>query len=191
MAIDLKKGSKINLKKETSPAGGKVFIVGLGWDPDASASPHPIDLDASCFLVGYNAKLVSDEYFVFYNNPTSPDGSVIYSGDNRSGVGDGDDETLVVDTSKINPTVQQVVFCCSINEAEERGQTFRFVNNAYIRIYEQNTGQLIATYMLNEAASNETAFILGRLINTNEGWEFEPYPIGYQGGLSTLVDIYS
>jgi len=190
MAIDLKKGSKINLKKEI-PQGGQVFVVGLGWDPDTNSTSQPIDLDASAFLVGFNNKLFSDEYFVFYNNPKSPDGSVIYSGDNRSGAGDGDDETIIVDTSKINSAIQQIVFCCSINEAEERRQNFSMVNNAYIRIYEQNSGNVIATYFLAEVASNETAFILGRLLNTSSGWEFEAYPVGYPGGLEALVDIYS
>ncbi len=190
MAIDLKKGSRINLKKETR-SGGKVFVVGLGWDPNESASSHPFDLDASAFLVGANGKILADEYFVFYNNPKSPEGSVIYGGDNRTGAGEGDDETLTVDTSNINPAVQQIVFCCSINDADELGQNFSMVNNAYIRIYEQNTGTEVATYFLAEAASTETAFILGRLINTSEGWDFEAYPLGYPGGLESLLEIYA
>ena len=188
--IDLKKGSKINLKKE-APVGSKIFVVGLGWDPNESASSHPFDLDASAFLVGENGKILADEYFVFYNNPQSPDGSVLYGGDNRTGAGDGDDETLVVDTSKINAAIQQIVFCCSINEADELGQNFGMVNNAYIRVYEQNSGQVIATYFLAETASNETAFILGRLLYTSEGWDFEAYPLGYPGGLEALLGIYS
>ena len=185
MAINLSKGSKINLKKE-SPSG-KIFVVGLGWDTGDSAQ---FDLDASAFIVGANGKLLSDEYFVFYNNPKSPDGSVIYSGDNRTGAGDGDDESLVIDTSKINPEAQQIVFSCSINEAEKRGQNFSQVSNAYIRIYDQETSTEIATFFLAEAASNETAFILGRLVNSTEGWVFEAYPMGYPGGLESLVEIY-
>ena len=190
MAIDLKKGSKINLKKE-SPSGGKVFVVGLGWDPNESASAHPFDLDASAFLVGDNGKILADEYFVFYNNPQSPDGSVTYGGDNRSGVGEGDDETLTIDTSKINPAVQQIVFCCSINEADELGQNFSMVNNAYIRIYEQNTGTEIGTYFLADAASDATAFIMGTLDNSSDGWEFKAYSYGYPGGLEALLGIYA
>ena len=190
MAIDLKKGSKINLKKE-APAGSKVFVVGLGWDPDPNASSHPIDLDASAFLIGSNNKIISDEYFVFYNNPNSPDGSVIYSGDNRSGVGDGDDETLIVDTSKINSAVQHIVFCCSINEADERGQNFGMVNSAYIRIYDRNSSSVLAEYNLAEVTTTETAFILGMLKNTPDGWDFEAIPVGYPGGLEALVGIYT
>lgn len=186
MAINLSKGSKISLKKE-SPSG-KVFVVGLGWDTGNSSQ---FDLDASAFVVGSNGKIINDEYFVFYNNSKSPDGSVIYSGDNRTGAGDGDDETLIVDTLRINPETQQIVFCCSIDEAESRGQNFSMVKNAYIRIYEQNTGEVLATYFLAEAATNETAFILGRLINSDEGWIFEAYPIGYPGGLESLVEIYA
>ena len=189
MAIDLKKGSKINLKKETPFA--KIFVVGLGWDPNEQASSYQFDLDASAFLVGANGKIISDEYFVFYNNPKSPEGSVIYSGDNRTGDGEGDDETLVVDTSKINPAIQQIVFCCSIDEADARNQNFSMVNNAFIRIYEQNTGNVIASYYLAEVASNETAFILGRLLNTSQGWDFEAYPLGYPGGLEALLGIYA
>ena len=190
MAIDLKKGSKINLKKE-APVGSKIFVIGLGWDVDTTASSQTMDLDASSFLVGFNGKIISDDYFVFYNNPKSPDESVIYSGDNRTGAGDGDDETLIVDTSKINSAIQQIVFCCSINEADERRQNFSMVNNAYIRIYEQNSGNVIATYNLAEVASNETAFILGRLLITSDGWDFEAYPIGYPNGLESLVEIYT
>lgn len=186
MAINLSKGSKINLKKE-SPSG-KIFVVGLGWDTGDSAQ---FDLDASAFVVGTNGKIITDEYFVFYNNPKSPDGSVLYSGDNRTGAGDGDDETLIVDTLKINPEAQQIVFCCSIDEAESRGQNFSMVENAYIRIYEQNTGEVLATYFLAEAATNETAFILGRLLQSNDGWEFEAYPQGYPGGLEYLVEVYT
>lgn len=190
MAINLSKGSKINLKKET-PSGAKIFVVGLGWDANPNASSNAFDLDASAFMVGTNNKIISDEYFVFYNNPNSPDGSVLYGGDNRTGAGEGDDETLVIDTAKINPAVQQIVFCCSINEAEERRQNFSMVENAYIRIYEQNSGQVIATYLLAEAATVETAFILGRLLNTSDGWDFEAYPAGYPGGLGELVDLYT
>lgn len=190
MAIDLKKGSKINLKKE-NPSGGKVFVVGLGWEPDNTASSHPIDLDASAFLVGSSNKILSDECFVFYNNPKSPDGSVVYSGDNRSGIGEGDDETLIVDTSKIDPAVQQIVFCCSINEADERKQNFCMVNNAYIRIYEQSSSAVLGTYILGELATNETAFVMGRLIKGMDGWDFEAYPNGWIGGLEALVEYYT
>ena len=186
MAINLSKGSKINLKKE-SPTG-KIFVVGLGWDTGSSTN---FDLDASAFIVGSNGKILNDEYFVFYNNVQSPDGSVIYSGDNRTGAGDGDDETIIVDTSKINSGVQQIVFCCSINKASERGQNFGMSSNAYIRIYDQGTGAELGTYFLAEAASNETAFILGRLVNSGAGWEFEAYPQGYPGGLESLVEVYS
>lgn len=186
MAINLSKGSRINLKKE-SPSE-KIFVVGLGWDTGDSVQ---FDLDASAFVVGENGKILNDDYFVFYNNPKSPDGSVIYSGDNRTGEGDGDDETLIIDTSKINSSVQQIVFCCSIDEAESRAQNFSMVKNAYIRIYDQRTSTEIATYFLAETASNETAFILGRLVNSNEGWIFEAYPIGYPGGLESLVGIYT
>ncbi len=185
MGIVLSKGSKINLKKE-SPSGKK-FVVGLGWDIGDSAQ---LDLDASAFIVGANGKLLSDDHFIFYNNASSPDGSVIYSGDNRTGAGDGDDESLIIDTALINPAAQQIVFCCSIDAAEKRNQNFSQVSNAYIRIYEQETSNVLATYLLAEAASNETAFILGRLVNSSNGWEFEAYPMGYPGGLETLVEIY-
>ena len=186
MAINLSKGTRINLKKENP--NGKVFVVGLGWD---CGDVGNFDLDASAFLVGVNGKILRDEYFVFYNNSQDPDGAVVYSGDNRTGAGDGDDETLIVDTTKINSQVEQIVFCCSINEGVERCQNFGMVNNAYIRIYDQESGTVIGTYFLAESATNETAFILGRLINSNSGWEFEAYPIGYPGGLESLVEVYS
>ena len=190
MAINLSKGSKINLKK-VSPQTTKTFVVGLGWSPNDSASAHPIDLDASAFLVGANNKILTDEHFVFFNNDTSPDGSVIYGGDNRTGDGEDDDEKLFIDTSKINPAIQQIVFCCSIDEADKRGQNFSMVNDAYIRIYEQETGIVLATYYLADVAGNETGFILGRLLNNPDGWEFEAYPIGIPCGLEAMVEMYT
>ena len=186
MAINLTKGSRINLKKENPT--GKIFVVGLGWDCGDSKN---FDLDASAFLVGSNGKIIQDEYFVFYNNPRDPEGAVIYSGDNRTGSGDGDDETLLVDTTKINQQVEQIVFCCSISNGVERRQNFGMINNSYIRIYEQGSGVVLGTYFLAESATNETAFILGRLLNSSNGWEFEAYPIGYPGGLESLVEAYS
>ncbi|MBP1631179.1 MAG: yceD 2 [Bacteroidetes bacterium] len=190
MAINLTKGSKIDIINE-SQIGSKIFVVGLGWDPNTNSSTNSFDLDASAFLVGSNGKIINDEYFVFYNNPKSPDGSVIYGGDNRTGLGDGDDEILTIDTSKFNSEIQQVVFCCSIDEAIAKRQNFSMIENAYIRIYEQNSGTVLATYFLAEEATNETAFILGRLLKTSGVWEFEAYPMGYPEGLAQLLEIYA
>ena len=184
MAISLEKGQRIEI-------GLSKVSVGLGWDPN-EGSGFDFDLDASAFMLGGNKKLPKDEFFVFYNNQKSPDGAVESTGDDLTGgnsVG-GDDETLNVDLTKVDPQVQEIIFTATIYKAEERKQNFGQVRNSYIRIYNSITNEEIARYDLDEDFSIETAVEFGRLYRRNGEWKFEAMGIGNKGGLQALVNKY-
>jgi tellurium resistance protein TerD len=166
--------------------------VGLGWDPNESTG-YDFDLDASAFMLGENKKLPKDEFFVFYNNLKSPDGAVESSGDDLTGGNSdgGDDETLMVDLTRVDPRIQEILFTVTIHEAEQRRQNFGQVRNSYIRIYNANTDEEIAKYDLDEDFSIETAVEFGRLYKRNGEWKFEAIGNGYKGGLQYFVNKYA
>ena len=183
MPINLTKGQRIDI-------GLSKVGVGLGWDPN-DATGHEFDLDASCFLLGSNGKLPSDQHFVFYNNPLSPDKAVESSGDDRTGgSSDGDDETLTLDLDKVDTQIQEIIISVSIDEFETRRQNFGQVRNSFIRIYDAMTNAEIAKYELDEDFSVESAVEFGRLYRRGQIWKFEAIGRGYAGGLQTLVDKY-
>jgi tellurium resistance protein TerD len=185
MAINLHKGQRIDV-------GLKRVGVGLGWDPNPTASGVPYDLDATAFLIGGNHKLPSDEYLVFYNNPRSPDGAVESSGDDTTGgSSDGDDETLLVHLDKVNAQVQEIVFCVSIHDFAARRQNFGQIRNSFVRLYDLQTQEEIAKYELDEDFSVETAVEFGRIYRRDQAWRFEALGIGYRNGLEELVKKYS
>ncbi|QIK53182.1 TerD family protein [Dysgonomonas sp. HDW5A] len=184
MAINLTKGQRIDI-------GLSKVGVGLGWDPNESTG-FDFDLDASAFMLGDNKKLPADEFFVFYNNPKSPDGSVESSGDDLTGGNsDGDDETLTVDLTRVDPKVQEIVFTVTIHDYETRKQNFGQVRNSFIRIYNAQTNEEIAKYELDEDFSIETAVEFGRLYKRNGEWKFEAMGIGYKGGLEYFVNKFA
>lgn len=183
MAINLTKGQRIEI-------GLSKVGVGLGWDPNESTG-FDFDLDASAFMLGENKKLPADEFFVFYNNPKSPDGSVESSGDDLTGGNsDGDDETLTVDLTRVDPKIQEIVFTVTIHDYETRKQNFGQVRNSFIRIYNAQTNEEIAKYELDEDFSIETAVEFGRLYKRNGEWKFEAMGIGYKGGLQYFVNKF-
>lgn len=184
MAINLQKGQRIGI-------GLQKVGVGLGWDPNRSTG-YDFDLDASAFMLGENGKLPQDEFFVFYNNRISPDRAVESSGDDLAGGNSdgGDDETLTVDLSKVDPSIKEILFTATIHEAEKRRQNFGQVHNSYIRIYNALTNEEIAKYDLDEDFSVETAVEFGRLYRRNGEWKFEALGSGFKGGLQFLVDKY-
>ncbi len=181
----------INLSKgQRADIGLRKVGVGLGWDPNTGLSQFDFDLDASAFLLGASGKCSSSDYFVFYNNPTSPDGSTATSGDNRGGEGDGDDETLTVDLSKVSADVDQIIFAVTIHEAEQRKQNFGQVRNSFIRVYDTDTKEEICKYELDEDFSTATALEFGRLYKRNDAWRFEATGILVIGGLDGFVAKY-
>ena len=185
--INLEKGQRISMDKGLTLVG-----VGLGWDPNEGTG-YDFDMDASAFMLGESGRIPTDEYFVFYNNPKSPDGSVESTGDDLTGGNSdgGDDETINVDLSKVDPKIQEIVFTATIYKAEERRQNFGQVRNSYIRIYDAKTNAEIARYDLDEDFSIETAVEFGRLYRRGDEWKFEAMGIGNKGGLQSLVNKYA
>lgn len=184
MAITLEKGQRIGIVLSK-------VSVGLGWDPNEGTG-FDFDLDASAFMLGSNKKIPNDNYFIFYNNPKSPDGAVESTGDDTTGGNSdgGDDETLNVDLQKVDSSIQEILFVATIYKADERKQNFGQVRNSYIRIYNSITNEEIARYDLDEDFSIETAVEFGRLYRRGEEWKFEAMGIGNKGGLQTLVNKY-
>jgi len=188
MGINLSKGERINLSKE-APSLKKVG-VGLGWDTNSTDTGVDFDLDASIFMLGANGKIPSEKSFIFYNNLTSPDSAVKHTGDNLTGEGDGDDETILVELAKVDSAINELVFVVTIHEAEKRRQNFGQVSNAFIRLYDQDTNKEVAKYELDEDFSKETAIEFGKLYKKDGQWRFQAVGQGYNSGLQGFVDKY-
>ncbi len=184
MSISLNKGGNLSLSKE-APGLSKI-LVGLGWDT-RSSDGQDFDLDASAFLLKEGDKVRSDADFIFYNQLKSPDGSVEHTGDNLTGEGEGDDEVIKVDLSRVPPEVQKISVAVTIHDAETRRQNFGMVTNAFIRIVNDAGGTEIARYDLSEDASTETAMIFGEVYRNGPEWKFRAVGQGYNGGLGPLA----
>lgn len=182
--INLEKGQRVNVELQK-------FTIGLGWDTNSSSTGDDFDLDASAFILGENKKLLSDDYFVFYNNLKSPDEAVEHTGDNLTGEGEGDDESIRVDLSKISPAAYEICFVVTIHKAEERKQNFGQVHNSFIRIYNTDTNEEIMKYELEEDFSIETAVEFGRLYKKNGQWKFEAIGVGQKQGLQEFFNKYN
>ena len=188
MPVSLKKGQKVSLTKD-NPGLTKV-VVGLGWDVNAFDTGGDFDLDAAAFLLGDNGKASMSEDFVFYGNLSHPTGCVQHMGDNLTGAGDGDDEQVKVDLTKVPADITKIAFTVTIYEAEQRRQNFGQVNNAFIRVYNEETGEELVRYDLAEDFSIETAVVFGELYKNNNEWKFNAIGCGYQGGLAALCANY-
>jgi len=184
MTVTLTKGGNVSLSK-AAPGLAKV-AVGLGWDARSTAGAD-FDLDASALLVGTNGKVLSDLHFVFFNNLSSPEGSVEHTGDNLTGEGEGDDEVLNVDLTRIPPAVDKVVFPVTIYDAEAQRLNFGMVRNAYIRVVNAANDAEITRYDLSEDASTETAMVFGELYRHSGDWKFRAVGQGYSSGLAGIA----
>ncbi len=188
MPINLTKGQKVDLTKGNP--GLKKIMVGLGWDVNQYDSGADFDLDAAAFMLGENGKCPTEREFVFYGNLEHGSKSVKHMGDNLTGEGEGDDEQIAVDLSKIPANVAKVAFTVTIYEAETRRQNFGQVSNAFIRIVDETTGQELIRYDLGEDFSIETAVVVGELYRNNGAWKFNAIGSGFQGGLAALCAHY-
>lgn len=186
-AINLVKGQKIDLTK-TNPNVSK-FRVGLGWNPQGAVG-QAFDLDVSAFILGADGKRLSDKHFVYFNNLKSPNDAVVHTGDNLTGDGDGDDEVLTVDFSKIEAEAEAIVFVVTIYEADTRRQVFGQVGNSYIRILDDADGSEIMKYDLGEDFSIETAVEFGKLYKNGSDWKFNAVGTGQTGGLKSFTDKF-
>ncbi|MFB2538644.1 MULTISPECIES: TerD family protein [unclassified Acinetobacter] len=187
MAISLTKGGNVSLTKEAP--GMSKMTLGLGWNPRVTDGAA-FDLDAIAFLVNEAGKVRNDTDFIFFNNLKSADGSVAHNGDNRTGEGDGDDETLSVDLSKVPTDVAKVIFAVTIYDGQARNQNFGQVGNAYIRVVNDANGSEVARYDLSEDGSTESAMIFGELYRHSAEWKFRAVGQGFAGGLGPLAASY-
>lgn len=184
MAINLQKGQRESIHAPK-------FTIGLGWDTNSSTTGVDFDLDASVFILGENKKMLSDQHFVFYNNLKSPTGAVEHTGDNLTGDGDGDDEQVLVDLSKIENEVSEICIVVTIHEAISRNQNFGQVRNSFIRVFDTISGEEILKFELDEDFSIETAVEFGRIYKRNGEWKFEAVGMGMKGGLQDYVNKYN
>ncbi|MBP8169177.1 MAG: TerD family protein [Azonexus sp.] len=187
MAISLQKGGNVNLSKEAP--GMKKMLVGLGWDVRATDGDG-FDLDASAFLLNEAGKVRGDADFIFYNQSKSTDGSIEHTGDNRTGAGEGDDESIIVDLSKVPADIHKIAVCVTIHEATARKQNFGMVNSAYVRCVNAADNVEVAKYDLSEDASVETAMIFGEIYRSGSDWKFKAIGQGFQGGLAPLAKSF-
>lgn len=188
MPVSLQKGQKVSITKG-NPGLSKV-VVGLGWDVNQFDTGGDFDLDTSAFLLTENGRASQQSDFVFFGNLTHPSGSVIHMGDNLTGAGEGDDEQIKIDLSKIPANITKIAFTVTIYDAETRRQNFGQINNAFIRIYNEITGEEILRYDLGEDFSIETAAVFGELYKHGNEWKFNAIGSGYQGGLAALCASY-
>lgn len=187
MAISLQKGGNVNLSKEAP--GLKKMTIGLGWDTRATDGAG-FDLDGAVFLLNTTGKVRSDADFIFYNNLKSADGSIVHSGDNLTGAGEGDDETVSIDLSSVPADIDKIVVGVTIHEAESRGQNFGMVSKAFIRCINADGGTEIARYDLSEDGSTEAAMVFGEVYRNGTDWKFRAIGQGFQGGLGPLAKSF-
>ncbi|MCI8805358.1 MAG: TerD family protein [Clostridiales bacterium] len=188
MPVNLSKGQKVSITKG-NPGLSRV-VVGLGWDVNQFDTGGDFDLDAAAFLLNDTGKVSKSEDFVFFGNLRHSSGSVQHMGDNLTGAGDGDDEQIKVNLSMVPPEINKIAFTATIYEAEQRRQNFGQVNNAFIRIYNEDNGEELLRYDLGEDFSIETAVVFGELYKNNGEWKFNAIGSGYQGGLAALCANY-
>ncbi len=184
MAITLNKGGNVSLSKEAPNLEN--VLVGLGWDARATDG-QDFDLDASIFMVREDGKVPGDSHFIFYNQLKSPEGSVEHTGDNLTGDGEGDDESLYVYLSKVPAEIQRLVIVVTIHDAEARRQNFGQVSNAFVRLVNRDNNQEIVRFDLSEDYSTETAMAFGEIYRHGAEWKFRAVGQGYAGGLRALA----
>ncbi len=187
MAVSLTKGGNVSLSKQ-APGMTKVKF-GLGWDA-RSTDGEGFDLDAVAIVVGPSGKVLSQGYFIFFNNMNSPEGAVQHMGDSRDGAGEGDDESIVVNLTAMPMEAEKVVFAVTIYEAAQRKQNFGQVSNAFIRAVDDASGSEIMRFDLSEDYSTETTVIFGELYRRDGEWKFKAVGAGYSAGLEGLVKDY-
>jgi tellurium resistance protein TerD len=184
VGVSLSKGGNVSLTKQAP--GLTAVTVGLGWDVRTTTGTD-FDLDASAIVIDASGKVLSDQHFVFFNNLKTPDGTVEHTGDNLTGVGEGDDEQVKVNLAGMAAEAQRVAFAVSIYDADSRGQNFGQVRNAFIRVVNQGDGNELARYDLSEDASTETAMVFGELYRNGAEWKFRAVGQGYASGLAGIA----
>ncbi|MDE6708542.1 MAG: TerD family protein [Oscillospiraceae bacterium] len=188
MAVNLSKGQKVDLTKGNP--GLTQIMIGLGWDVNRYDGGYDFDLDAAAFLLSDNGKVICDADFIFYGNKEHNSGAVVHCGDNLTGEGDGDDEVILVDLSKVPANITKIAFTVTIYDADVRNQNFGQVDNSYIRVVNQANGTELIHFDLGEDFSIETAVVVAELYRHNGEWKFNAVGSGYSGGLAALCRSY-
>ena len=185
--LSLSNGNNLSLTK-TDPSLRRAMI-GLGWDPRTTAGEQ-FDLDASALLVGANGKVRSNDDFIFYNQLSSADGSVVHQGDNRTGEGEGDDEQVLIDLDRVSPDVERVVIVVTIDQADLRRQNFGQVRGAFCRVVNDETGNEVVRFDLTEDAASETGMVFSEIYRYDGEWKFRAVGQGYATGLRGVATDY-
>ena len=184
MGVSLSKGGNVSLEK--AAPGMIQMIVGLGWDT-RSTDGEDFDLDASVFLLGANGKVIDDKSFIFYNNLKSVCGSIENTGDNLTGEGEGDDESIKINLTAVPASVNKIAISVTIHDAESRGQNFGQVSNAFVRVVDEANGEEVIRYDLSEDYSIETAMNFSEIYRHNGEWKFKAIGQGFAGGLEPMA----
>ena len=188
MPVNLQKGQKVSLTKDNP--GLNNVVVGIGWDINRFDTGGDFDLDSAAFMLTDAGRVSNQDDFIFFVNLTHPSGSVIHLGDNLTGAGDGDDEQIRIELSKVPANISRIAFTVTIYDAEQRRQNFGQVSNAYVRIFDESNGVELLRYDLGEDFSIETAAVFGELYKNGAEWKFNAIGSGYQGGLAALCNNY-
>lgn len=188
MPVNLQKGQKVSLTKDNP--GLNNVIVGIGWDINRFDTGGDFDLDSAAFMLTDAGRVSNQDDFIFFGNLTHPSGSVRHMGDNLTGAGDGDDEQIRIELSKVPANISRIAFTVTIYDAEQRRQNFGQVSNAYVRIFDESNGVELLRYDLGEDFSIETAAVFGELYKNGVEWKFNAIGSGYQGGLAALCNNY-
>jgi tellurium resistance protein TerD len=190
MAVNLEKGQKVKLEKTPGDALKQV-LIGLGWDPkDGAASGQDFDLDASLYMLNKGGKVNNSKGLIFYGHLKSSCGSILHTGDNLTGEGEGDDEQIKVDLTKVPADIEKLVVVVNIYQAESKSQNFGMVENSFMRIVDENTNEEKFHFDLNFDASTATGVIFGTLLRKGEGWAFSADQTEFNGGLQALNERY-
>lgn len=177
MSIQLKKGETFPLK------GIHKLVIGLGWE----LTHKQFDLDASLFMLGADGKLINNNYFVYFNNLKSPDGAVHHGGDNKTGKGTEDDESILINLDAVNKEVKDIVILVNINDEDEEGLNFGLLKEAFVRIYDEVTKQELAKYDLDAENAKNNTVQFARLHRDGDGWSFTAFGKGSNEGLGELL----
>jgi stress protein len=188
MPVNLQKGQKVSLTKDNP--GLNNVVVGIGWDINRFDTGGDFDLDSAAFMLTDAGRVSNQDDFIFFGNLTHPSGSVRHLGDNLTGAGDGDDEQIRIELSKVPANISRIAFTVTIYDAEQRRQNFGQVSNAYVRIFDESNGVELLRYDLGEDFSIETAAVFGELYKNGAEWKFNAIGSGYQGGLAALCNNY-
>lgn len=185
----MSKGDNVNITAK-DPAM-KNIVIGMGWQLNAFDA-DTLDLDVSCFLLNKNMKTRQNEDFVFYNNLQDFDEAVVHNGDSLTGAGEGDDESISIDLTKIPFEITKVMFVFSIYKGEEKEQAMSSVRNSYIRLINASNGQELLRYDLNEdvQGQSETAMLAASLNREGPKWHFEAVGEFVEGGLAKVATDY-